>query len=66
MPPPCLVIAFAAIGGRFVINGGGLGGDAGELNYWAPDSLAWEPMGPRHNDSCIGRSAAALTPSPKV
>ncbi len=40
----CLV-ADDAIGGWFAINGGGLGADAGNIYYFAPDTLKWEPCG---------------------
>jgi hypothetical protein len=39
------LIADDAVGGFFAINGGALGPDAGQLYYFAPDSLRWEPMG---------------------
>ena len=40
----CLV-ADDAVSGFFAINGGALGDDSGNMYYWAPDSLVWEPMG---------------------
>lgn len=39
-----LLVADDVVGGFFAINGGGLGDDAGAMYYWAPDSLAWEPL----------------------
>ncbi len=39
------LVADDAVGGFFAINGGALGPDAGQLYYFAPDSLRWEPMG---------------------
>jgi len=39
------LVADDAIGGFFALNGGNLGTDAGNLYYFAPDTLAWEPMG---------------------
>lgn len=47
-PPPCLTVAFDVLGGRFAIDGGGLGINAGNVCYWAPDSLAWEDTGLGH------------------
>lgn len=43
-----LVVAFDAVGGRFAVNGGGLPGPMGEVHYFAPDTLAWEPLGVGH------------------
>ncbi|MFE4952304.1 DUF2625 family protein [Leifsonia sp. NPDC056665] len=40
-----LVVAFDALGGRFAIDGGGLGIAAGEVCYWGPDTLAWSGIG---------------------
>lgn len=42
VPPAYLTVAFDVLGGRFAIDGGGLGIDPGRVCYWAPDSLAWE------------------------
>lgn len=39
-----LLVADDVVGGFFALNGGGLGDDAGAMYYWAPDSLAWEPL----------------------
>ena len=49
-PPPILFVAFDVLGGRFAINGGGLGGALGEVNYWGPDLLVWQPIGFRYSD----------------
>jgi len=43
-PPSMLLVADDALGGMFAINGGGLGEDAGNLYYFAPDTLRWEPL----------------------
>lgn len=48
--PPVLVVAYDVLGGCFAINGGGLPGTLGEVHYWAPDSLRWEPIGSGHTD----------------
>jgi hypothetical protein len=42
--PPFLLIADDAIGGFFMLNGGGLGNDLGGVYYFAPDSLEFEPL----------------------
>ncbi|PSK92695.1 DUF2625 family protein [Taibaiella chishuiensis] len=42
--PPFLLIADDASGGFFLLNGGGLGKDAGKVYYWPPDDLNLEPM----------------------
>ena len=44
-----LIIGFDVLGGRFAIDGGGLGGEPGEIAYWAPDTLAWEGLGVGHS-----------------
>lgn len=41
---PFLLIADDAIGGFFMLNGGGLGNDLGGIYYFAPDSLEFEPL----------------------
>lgn len=43
-PAPYLLIADDAIGGFFAINGGFLGKDAGNIYYFAPESLKWMSM----------------------
>jgi hypothetical protein len=45
-----LMIANDALGGFFVVNGGGLPGDSREVLYLAPDSLRWEQTGLGHSD----------------
>ena len=42
---PFLLVADDAIGGFFILNGGGLGNDFGKIYYFAPDSLEFEPLG---------------------
>lgn len=46
--PPALVVAIDAVAGRFAVNGGGLVGEFGEVCYFAPDTLSWEPLGMGH------------------
>lgn len=41
---PFLIIADDALGGSFVLNGGGLGDDPGMIYYFAPDTLSYEPL----------------------
>lgn len=50
-PPAALVVAIDAVAGRFAVNGGGLVGEIGEVCYFAPDTLAWEPLGMGHGDA---------------
>ena len=45
-----LIIAHDAIGGFFVVNGGGLPGEPREVVYLAPDTLQWEPTGWGNSD----------------
>jgi hypothetical protein len=39
------LVADDAVGGFFAINGGALGEDTGNVYFYAPDSLQWEPCG---------------------
>lgn len=48
-PPKFLIVAFDVVGGRFAIDGGGLGVDPGEVCYWGPDTLRWEGLGVGHS-----------------
>lgn len=45
-----MLIAFDVVGGRFAINGGGLDGSPGEVNYWGPGTLDWAPLGAGHSE----------------
>lgn len=47
-PPPWLIVAFDVLGGRFAIDGGGLGFTPGHVCYWGVDSLAWQGLGIGH------------------
>jgi hypothetical protein len=49
-PPPSLLVALDAVGGRFAVDGGALGSSPGEVNYWGPDTLSWSPLGLGHSD----------------
>lgn len=42
--PSFLLIADDAIGGFFILNGGGLGKDVGKVYYFSPDNLEYEPL----------------------
>lgn len=42
--PSFLLIADDAIGGFYLLNGGGLGNDPGKVYYFAPYSLEYEPL----------------------
>ena len=39
-----LLIADDAVGGFFMLNGGGLGSDLGKVYYFSPDNLNYEPL----------------------
>ncbi|MCA0398412.1 MAG: DUF2625 domain-containing protein [Bacteroidetes bacterium] len=41
---PFLLIADDAMGGYFILNGGGLGKDLGKVYYFSPDNLEYEPL----------------------
>lgn len=45
-----IVAAQDVMGGLFVVHGGGLEADAGEVVYWAPDTLDWSRLGMGHAD----------------
>ena len=52
-PPPSMLVGYDVLGGRFEVNGmepAALGrpGQPGEVCYFAPDSLKWEPLGFGH------------------
>jgi hypothetical protein len=49
-PPGSLVGALDVLGGIFAINGADLPFAAGDVGYWAPDTLAWEGTGIGHPD----------------
>ena len=48
--PGLLLVAFDVLGGRFAVNGGALSADAGEVCYWAPDTLEWQGLEVGHTD----------------
>lgn len=52
-PPAALLIGHDVLGGRFEVSGpdpaaAGRPGDPGEVCYFGPDTLAWEPLGAGH------------------
>jgi hypothetical protein len=54
-PPPravpgALIIACDVVGGRFAVNDTAFDGRPGEVHYFAPDSLRWEPLGLGHRE----------------
>ena len=49
-PAPFLLIADDAMGGFFLLNGGGLGEDLGKTYYLAADNLEYEPLGLNYTD----------------
>jgi hypothetical protein len=48
--PSFLTVAFDVLGGRFAIDGGGLGIQQGQVCYWAPDTLEWSGLGVGHGE----------------
>jgi hypothetical protein len=48
--PGSLVVAYDVLGGRFAIDGGGLGVAPGEVCYFGPDALTWQGLGGGHAD----------------
>jgi Protein of unknown function DUF2625 len=47
---PFLLIADDAVGGFFLLNGGGLGKDLGKVYYFSPDNLEYEPLDLTYTD----------------
>jgi Protein of unknown function DUF2625 len=45
-----LLVAYDIVGGFFAIDGGGLGGEQGEVRYLAPETLQWEGTERGHGD----------------
>lgn len=60
-PPPYLIVGFDALGGRFAIDGGGLGVATGEVCYFGPDSLTWGGLGGGHPDFVTAAIAGGLS-----
>lgn len=48
--PHFLLVADDVVGGFFAINGGSLGDDVGNVYYFAPDTLDWEPFEMSYTD----------------
>jgi len=48
--PDRLHVGVDVIGGRFAVDGGGLGVAAGEVCYWGPDTLRWSGLGGGYGD----------------
>lgn len=47
-PPPAVAVGYDVLGGRFAIDGGGLGCATGEVCYFGPDDLQWTAIGGGH------------------
>jgi hypothetical protein len=65
-PPPSLLVGYDVLGGRFEVTGAdpaalGRPGEPGEVCYFAPDSLRWEPLGFGHGE-WLGWIADGRTP----
>lgn len=58
--PPHLIVAQDVLGGRFAVDGGGLGIKPGEVCYWGPDSLEWTGLGSGHSAFVSGALSGAL------
>ncbi|MDO8145651.1 DUF2625 family protein [Isoptericola sp. 178] len=48
-PPSSLLVGYDVMGGRFAIDGGGLGVAPGEVCYFGPDTLQWNGLGGGHS-----------------
>lgn len=62
-PPPFLVVGFDALGGRFAVDGGGLGIGAGEVCYFGPDTLSWGGLGGGHAEFVTAAITGKLSQS---
>lgn len=58
--PPYLNVAHDVLGGRFAIDGGGLGFTPGALCYFGPDTLRWEELGIGHGQFVFAAIAGEL------
>lgn len=47
------LVADDVLGGYFAINGRALGNDPGQVYYYSPDSLAWEPCGLSYSEFVV-------------
>jgi hypothetical protein len=45
-----MLVGLDVLGGRFAVNGGALPGPSGEVHYWGPDTMRWQPIGLGHSD----------------
>jgi hypothetical protein len=54
------LVADDAVGGSFAINGGSLGEDRGQLYYFAPDTLRWEPCDFGYSEFLVWSMTARL------
>lgn len=59
--PGFLVVAEDILGGRFEMDGGGLGVGPGTICYCGPDSLEWADLGIAHGQF-VERTLAGATP----
>lgn len=60
-PPGSLLVAFDVLGGRFAVDGGGLGVAPGEVCYFGPDALQWQGLGGGHADFVHAALSGGLT-----
>jgi hypothetical protein len=54
------LIADDVVGGSFALNGGALGEDRGNVYYYAPDSLRWEPCNFGYSQFLVWAMSARL------
>lgn len=59
--PAHLVVGFDVLGGRFAVDGGGLGVNPGEVCYWGPDTLSWSGIGCGHSAFVTWALSGGLT-----
>ncbi|CAN7245103.1 DUF2625 family protein [Knoellia sp. LjRoot47] len=60
-PPPFLIVAHDVLGGRFAVDGGGLGVAPGQVCHFATDSLRWEALGVGHGEFVHAMVSGATT-----
>lgn len=61
VPPAYLLVGYDALGGRFAVDGGGLGVAPAEVCYFGPDSLCWGGLGGGHADFVNAALSGDLT-----
>lgn len=59
--PRALFVAVDVLGGRFAVDGGGLGIAMGKVCYFGPDTLGWQSLGIGHHAFVARMTAGAVS-----